>query len=698
MALAASPNSKANLPSPVANSNKKTKKTINNNNNNSSLEVKEATDEVMNFDNNPTSKPQLKRNSNPGVRVIHGRIYDSQNGTTCHQCRQKTYAVFASCKNQEKAKPCPIKYCCTCLLNRYGQKVEDVALLDKWDCPKCRGDCNCSICRKKRGQMPTGMVSPMAKAGGFSSVSDMIVAKGDENVCNYKRVKETIGSPKKQADTAEALAIKSPKKPGKENLFDGKTDLNANPPVSVPLPDEKKPKKVKRKGFEVKPHDNAANDVLEIKTNNTLNENNQKKLKTQESKETVEGNAVEQKPKKVKRKGPEVKLDGNAVIDVSVTETNDTLNKKKQKKLKTKESKETVEGNEVKENNIIQDQDTNQQLEDNQSLIAKKTTLNLFESVIPLPSGTELVTVVGVDLPKEDAGNALQLLEFCSTFGKALDLKKGQAEAVLRDLINGRSTRRGKFTSVIQFHIQLLSVIQEESESESESDSPTSNLTHGNDSWLKALKSCISKSKVKDMESIDLTAGGYDDLASSTKLKVLVFLCDEVLETEKIRNWIDDQNAKFAEKKKEAKEKLSVAKDKEKTLKQQMQDEIAKAIVANEGVPITLKEHDAILSKIKIKAAEAHAEMLACKEMVPLDKMRPDAVRVEPIFKDNNGHMYWRLKKCSEKPGILLQDIGTGDHTVEVVDKWFEYDDEQMDVIEKHINVLRSRFRKYYKN
>ncbi|XP_076882485.1 uncharacterized protein LOC143530963 [Bidens hawaiensis] len=676
MALAASPNSKAN-------NNKKTKKT---NNNNSSVEVKEATAEVMNSDNNPTSKPQQKRNSNPGVRVIRGRIYDSQNGTTCHQCRQKTYAVFASCKNQEKAKPCPIKYCCTCLLNRYGQKVEDVALLDKWDCPKCRGDCNCSICRKKRGQMPTGMVSPMAKAGGFSSVSDMIVAKGDQNVCNYKRVKETIASPKKQAATAEAIAIKSPKKPGKENLFDGKTDLNANPLVSVLLPDEKKPKKVKRKGLEVKPHDNAANDVLEITTNNALNEYNQKKMKTQESKETVEGHVVEQKPKKVKRKKLEVKPDGNAVIDVSVTEITDDLNKKK-KKLKTKESKETVEGNKVKENNIIQDQDANQQLEDNQSLVAKKTTLNLFEFVIPLPAGTELVTIAGVDLPKEDAGNALQLLEFCSTFGKALDLKKGQAEAVLRDLINGRSTRRGKFTSVIQFHIQLLSVIQEESESES--DSPTSNLTHGNDSWLKALKSCISKSKVKDMESIDLTAGGYDNLESSTKLKVLVFLCDEVLETEKIRNWIDDQNVKFAEKKKEAKEKLSVAKDKEKTLKQQMQDEIAKAIVANEGVPITLKAHDAIISKIKIKASEAHAEMLACKEMVPLDKVRPDAVRVEPIFKDNNGHMYWRLKGCSEKPGILLQDIGTGDHTVEVIDKWFEYDDEQMDVIEKHINVLR---------
>ena len=37
-----------------------------------------------------------KRNNNPGIRLIHGRIYDSHNGKTCHQViflhkSQKTY-------------------------------------------------------------------------------------------------------------------------------------------------------------------------------------------------------------------------------------------------------------------------------------------------------------------------------------------------------------------------------------------------------------------------------------------------------------------------------------------------------------------------------------------------------------------------------------------------------------------------------
>ncbi|KAM0050031.1 putative P-type Ca(2+) transporter [Helianthus debilis subsp. tardiflorus] len=44
---------------------------------------------------------------------------------------------------------------------------------------------------------------------------------------------------------------------------------------------------------------------------------------------------------------------------------------------------------------------------------------------------------------------------------------------------------------------------------------------------------------------------------------------------------------------------------------------MAKAIIAK-GVPLTIKEHDAIVSKIKDKAAEAHAEMLASEKLVPL--------------------------------------------------------------------------------
>ncbi|KAI7739383.1 hypothetical protein M8C21_010726, partial [Ambrosia artemisiifolia] len=524
-----------------------------------------------------------------------------QKGTTCHQCRHKICAAYVKCKNLAKTKPCKSKYCSSCLLNRYGEKVEDVVLLDKWKCPKCKGVCNCSICMKKRGHQPTGVVTKMAKACGFSSVSDLIVAEGAQNVNNYKRVRGATPTPKKLAAPAEGITITSPNKSGKENLFDGKTELNTNPLVSVSS--SVKEKKTKRKGFEV-------NNVSVTEINHAPNEKKQKKLESKKSKESVRVDVIN---------GLFSKVNGGQQPE-----------------------------NEVKEH-----------LEDSQCLKDKEDALNLFEAVIPLPTGKELVTIAGVDLPKEDVGNALQLLEFSATFGNILDVTKGQAEAVLRDLIGRRSTRRGRFTSVAQFHIQLLSVIQGKSESKSGS----SDMTHGNDSWLKDLKSCISKSKLKDMDFIDMIAGGYDDLDSSKKLRLLVFLCDEVLGTEK-----------------EAKDKLSVAKDKEKSLKQKLKDDIAKAIIEKEGVPLTIKEHDAIVSQIKDEASEAHAEMLASKKLALINEEMPDAVRTEPIFRDNNGHVCWRLKGCSEKPGILQ---GTRDHTIEAVDKWFEYDDEQMDSIEK---------------
>ncbi|KVI02810.1 hypothetical protein Ccrd_018898 [Cynara cardunculus var. scolymus] len=88
--------------------------------------------------------------------------------------------------------------------------------------------------------------------------------------------------------------------------------------------------------------------------------------------------------------------------------------------------------------------------------------------------------------------------------------------------------------------------------------SPLFDPTHGNDTWLKALKSCIPKSKylLQAFDCIDKEGGGYDHLDSSMKLKLLNFLCDEI---------------------KEAKERLVAAKDKEKCLKQKKVDAIAEA-------------------------------------------------------------------------------------------------------------------------
>ncbi|KAI3759013.1 hypothetical protein L6452_06586 [Arctium lappa] len=220
-------------------------------------------------------------------------------------CRQKTCVVSVNCKNQARAKPCTLKYCHICLLNRYGEKAEDVALLDEWKCPRCREMCNCSICMKKRGHQPTGMLVQMAKADGFSSISDLLHVKGAQNVGSYKRVKETCASPRKLAAPAEGIMITSSKKPGKENLFDGKTDSNANPSLPIPSSEEK-PKKMKQKRLD------GVNNISGAEINHALSDKNEKKLKPKGLNKTGSSLLFAEKTSHLRDKKKHKKLKANA--------------------------------------------------------------------------------------------------------------------------------------------------------------------------------------------------------------------------------------------------------------------------------------------------------------------------------------------------------------------------------------------------
>ncbi|GJM91054.1 hypothetical protein PR202_ga07389 [Eleusine coracana subsp. coracana] len=127
----------------------------------------------------PSEAKAKKRNPAPGVRMVGRRIYDPENGKTCHQCRQKTTDFAAACKLVKKKGPCTIKFCKKCLLNRYGENAEEVEKKNDWTCPKCRGICNCSFCRKKKGEMPTGIMAHLAKASGCASVHDLLENRSD---------------------------------------------------------------------------------------------------------------------------------------------------------------------------------------------------------------------------------------------------------------------------------------------------------------------------------------------------------------------------------------------------------------------------------------------------------------------------------------------------------------------------------------
>ncbi|KAL3640445.1 hypothetical protein CASFOL_015413 [Castilleja foliolosa] len=616
---------------------------------------------------NGVAASPAKRNSKPEIRVIGGRIYDPVNGKTCHQCRQKTRDFVAACTISKNNKACTMMFCHKCLENRYGEKAEEVSALEEWTCPRCRGICNCSICMKKRGHQPTGILINTAKKTGFSSVSEMLLNGEAEHLKHEK----LVGSPKKD------VVVSSPGKRGKENSFDGKVDAN--------LP-------------------NHANKELKKVTfaNNIISRSPDKNKLSQEGLEVER----EKKTKKKKRDiSDETKPEKND--DEINKQTNDEKKPKKSRKCisvdddskkndatvarRTSPRKLNVPNNKDK---VITDKCLvkpyeNGKSKDENCFTANDASIRKHQTVdshieIPLPTGIEMDSVAGIDVSTKDVGNVLQFLEFCAVFGKILEVKKGQPEHVIQDLLHGRTGRRGKFSLTVQFHINLLSVLLSEQGEEYANLSPA----QGKDSWFRVLKEFLSESqnvlKAQGLDSLD-KATDYETLEASQKLRLLNILCDEVLETEKLRNWMDDQNVKHAEKVKEDKQKVTAAKDQEKSLKQKMKDDFAKAIVTKHGAPLSISEHDVIVSDIKRKTAQAHAKVLESKGILLKNNQHPDTVRIVPIFVSVGGHVYWKLN-CMGKSDVLHQNAGNGDNFT-LDDKWFMIDDEGKQVIDKRISL-----------
>lgn len=131
------------------------------------------------------------------------RIYDAVRGATCHQCRQKTLGTHTSCDCCGRLSGI---FCGDCLFMRYGENareanaareaararrearraaaaaegasVEEGAAEDSdlgWVCPPCRGLCNCSFHRARRGWAPTGSLYRYALAEGYASVAHFLV-------------------------------------------------------------------------------------------------------------------------------------------------------------------------------------------------------------------------------------------------------------------------------------------------------------------------------------------------------------------------------------------------------------------------------------------------------------------------------------------------------------------------------------------
>ncbi|XP_072530700.1 cell division cycle-associated 7-like protein isoform X2 [Salminus brasiliensis] len=101
------------------------------------------------------------------------KILDKDNGSTCHQCRQKTLDTKTECRNLY-CQGVKGQFCGPCLRNRYGEDVRTALLDPTWECPICRGVCNCSLCRKRDGRCATGALTRLAKYYGYHNVKEYL--------------------------------------------------------------------------------------------------------------------------------------------------------------------------------------------------------------------------------------------------------------------------------------------------------------------------------------------------------------------------------------------------------------------------------------------------------------------------------------------------------------------------------------------
>ncbi|WVZ14107.1 hypothetical protein V8G54_011673, partial [Vigna mungo] len=312
---------------------------------------------------------------------------------------------------------------------------------------------------------------------------------------------------------------------------------------------------------------------------------------------------------------------------------------------------------------------------------------------IHLPPGMEFKEIFGIELPPKEIGNALQILEFCRVFGKALDLKEGEAKAIFEELISRECM--DEHNSLIQFHFRLLALILGDSKKESLSLS-TKNKTN---SWLKHLEDLIMQSYhlLNDfpLDWFQEGISGYYKMDFSKKFILMTFLCDEALNTAKLRSYIQDENSRHAKEVKEAKLKIAAAKEKEKCLALKLQNERAKV----SSIPV--EEHDAV---IKIRAGEAHAEMLRLKSTSEKYKSGCDAMRINPVFVDNNGMTFWKVQSYNDEC-VLLQasflkesnnaDMKIQDETASLPEEsWSVYRLTDKDEIDKYIASRAKRLKR----
>ncbi|KFK30339.1 hypothetical protein AALP_AA7G248900 [Arabis alpina] len=139
------------------------------------------------------------------------RIYDPVNGKTCHQCRQKTLGYHTQCSQCQLVTG---QLCGDCLYMRYGEHVLEALENPDWTCPVCRDICNCSICRTRKGWLPTGNAYRRVCKDGYKSVAHFLIQTKKQSETSEDD--ETDDAPS-QASAKRSLSFKESKASSEED-------------------------------------------------------------------------------------------------------------------------------------------------------------------------------------------------------------------------------------------------------------------------------------------------------------------------------------------------------------------------------------------------------------------------------------------------------------------------------------------------
>merc|ERR1712181_20302 len=121
------------------------------------------------------------------------------------------------------------QFCGRCLEIRYGEDCAEALMNPTWACPPCRGFCNCSICRNRKGKGATGILIQLAQAKGYDNVAAYLKAlqskKGTDEFDEEEEEEEELDEGDDEGEEAKPSPKKKKKKGKKKKRVEAEYEV-----------------------------------------------------------------------------------------------------------------------------------------------------------------------------------------------------------------------------------------------------------------------------------------------------------------------------------------------------------------------------------------------------------------------------------------------------------------------------------------